>query len=119
MGDSAGKPSRDDIHRRAVGRWENEGGSLNEPPGHSGTATVVGTVGDAEEVNLRVRLIALENILVALLAGAGEDRSELIREMADFISPRPGATPHRLTIEAARNMRAIVERAEHYKKAIE
>lgn len=119
MGNTTGKPSRETIHRRAVGRWENEGGSLDKPPGAGAPATVVGTVGDAEDVNLRVRLIALENILVALLAGAREDRSELILEMADFISPRPGATPHRLTIEAARNMRAIVERAEHYKNAAE
>jgi hypothetical protein len=56
-----------------------------------------------------------KNIIVALLANAPDDRLELIREMADFISPRPGMTPHRLTIEAARNMLAIVERAEHYK----
>ena len=109
-------PTRADIHRRAIGRWENEGGTLagwshsNEPP------TVAGEIGDAEAANIRVRLIALENIMVALLAGAPESRSDLIREMAEFISPRPGTTPHRLTIEAARNMVAIVERAGHYKR---
>ena len=36
-----------------------------------------------------------------------------------YISPRPGATPHRLTIEAARNMLALVERAAHYKTTSE
>ncbi len=77
---------------------------------------MAGEIGDAEAANIRVRLIALENIMVALLAGAPESRSDLIREMAEFISPRPGATPHRLTIEAARNMVAIVERAGHYKR---
>ena len=78
-------------------------------------ATVAGKIGDAEEGNLAARLIALENIIVALLADAPESQSERVREMADFISPRPGKTPHRLTIEAARNMLALVERADHYR----
>ena len=112
---------REEIHRRVIGRWENEGGSVrawhrDEMHVQANPATVAGEVGDAEAANIRVRLIALENIIVALLANASEDRLELIREMAEFISPRPGMTPHRLTIEAARNMLAIVERAEHYRK---
>ena len=78
-------------------------------------ATVAGKIGDAEEVNLAVRLIALENIIVALLADAPESQSERVREMARYISPRTGKTPHRLTIEAARNMLALVERADHYR----
>ena len=112
-------PSRDEIHRLAVGRWENEGGAISawrhEGRAPENYATVAGEIGDAETANIRVRLIAIENILVALLADAPEDRIELVREMAQFISPRPGMTPHRLTIEAARNMLAIVERAEHYR----
>ena len=76
-------------------------------------ATVKGNIGDAEDGNIRVRLIALENVVVALLANS-RDRRELVREMAAFISPRPGMTPHRLTIEAAGNMLALVTRAEHY-----
>lgn len=78
-------------------------------------ATVAGKIGDAEEGNLAARLIALENIIVALLADAPESQSERVREMARYISPRPGKTPHRLTIEAARNMLALVERADHYR----
>ena len=111
--------SRDAIHRRVIGRWENEGGSVRawhrEMPVEEKSITVAGEIGDAETANTRVRLIAIENIIVALLANAPDDRLELIREMADFISPRPGMTPHRLTIEAARNMLAIVDRAEHYR----
>jgi hypothetical protein len=84
-------------------------------PAKENPTTVAGQIGDAEAANIRVRLIAIENIIVALLANASDDRLELIREMADFISPRPGMTPHRLTIEAAHNMLAIVERAEHYR----
>ena len=78
-------------------------------------ATIAGKIGDAEDGNLVVRLIALENIIVALLADAPLRQSQLVREMAEFISPRPGKTPHRLTIEAASNMTALVERAAHYR----
>lgn len=106
--------ARCQAHDRAVGRWENEGGSFTGLHQHP-TSTVAGQIGDAEAGNLRVRLIALENLVVALLAGAPESQLVLVREMADYISPRPGATPHRLTIEAARNMLALVERASHYK----
>jgi hypothetical protein len=98
---------------RAVTRWENEGGAKGNRDPDTNQATIVGEVGDAEEVNIRVRLIALENIVVALLASDAQDVPELVREMAQYISPRSEATPHRLTIEAARNMLAIVERAEH------
>ncbi|MBA3669248.1 MAG: hypothetical protein H0W71_04185 [Sphingomonas sp.] len=105
-------PARAEIHRRAIVRWENEGGSLD---GWEKAATVAGEIGDAEDGNIRVRLIALENLVVALLAEAPESQSVLVREMAKFISPRPGMTPHRLTIEAARNMLAMVERAAHYR----
>ena len=78
-------------------------------------ATVAGEIGDAEDGNLVVRLIALENIIVALLADAPENQSQLVRDMASYISPRPKKTPHRLTIEAARNMLALVERAAQYR----
>ena len=107
--------ARAQIHRRALGRWENEGGSTGGWSHPEQAATVAGEIGDAEIANIRVRLIALENLVVALLAEAPERQSELVREMARYISPRPGVTPHRLTIEAARNMLAIVERAAHYK----
>lgn len=111
--------ARAEMHRRAIGRWENEGGSeigWSDPPGAS---TVAGEIGDAEEANIRVRLIALENLVVALLAGAPDDKSDLAREMASYISPRPGATPHRLTVEAARNMLAIVARADQYRNKVD
>jgi len=38
-------------------------------------------------------------------------QSTLVREMADYICPGQGMTPHQLTIEAARNMIALVEQA--------
>jgi len=87
-----------------------EAGELEHP-----SPTVVGDIGNVEAGNLQVRLIALENLFVALLAGAPESQSALVREMAAYISPRPGTTPHRLTVEAASNILAIVERAANYK----
>lgn len=107
-------PARLRAHDSAIARWENEGGNTAGLHPHD-RGSVVGAIGDVEDGNLRVRLIALENIIVALLAGAPDSQSALVREMADFISPRPGVTPHRLTIEAARNMVALVERAALYK----
>ena len=104
-------------HDGAIGRWENEGGDTAGLHPHE-RGLVVGEIGDVEDGNLRVRLIALENIVVALLAQAPDSQSSLVREMAGYISPRPDTTPHRLTIEAARNMIALVDRAAHY-KAIE
>ena len=66
---------------------------------------------DAELVQLQVRVIALENLLVALLAGASGEQLALAREMAGCISPRPGFTHHTLTIHAAGQMIHLVERA--------
>lgn len=106
--------------RPATGRPENEGEAIGGSGGQRQTRqseTVAGAIGDAEDGNIRVRLIALENVIVAILASAPENVSELVREMAAYISPRPGATPHRLSVEAARNMLALVERAGHYKIA--
>ena len=103
----------------AIGRCENEGGPDHASP-HSETAsTVAGEIGDAEEGNIRVRLIALENIVVALLAGASQTQHEAIGDIVRYILPREGKTRHRLTIEAARNMVALVERADQFKKRAE
>lgn len=66
---------------------------------------------DAELVQLRVRVIALENIVIALLAQSSERQLELAREMADHISPRPGFTTHPVTVHAAAEMNSLVRRA--------
>ena len=108
------KAARTSAHDGAIGRWENEGGDTAGLHPHD-RGSVVGEIGDVEDGNLRVRLIALENIVVALLAGAPDSQSILVREMAGYISPRPGMTSHRLTVEAARNMVALAERAARYK----
>ena len=72
---------------------------------------------DAELVQIRVRVIALENLVIALLAEADDRQIALAREMAAYVSPRPGFTPHPLTIQAASHMIDLVERAAQFRPA--
>lgn len=93
----------------ALSRWENEGGAAlasitNEPPQR-----------DVEADQLHIRVIALENLVIALLVDATDHQHTLASEMADFISPRPGYTPHRLTLHAAEAMRSLPERADRFR----
>jgi hypothetical protein len=68
-------------------------------------------------VQLRVRVIALENLVISLLAEAPDRQLDLAREMAAFILPRPGFTHHPLTIHAANQMIDLVTRAGHFRAA--
>ena len=70
---------------------------------------------NAELVQLQIRVISLENLVVALLAQGSVEQLQLARDMAVFISPRAGFTPHPLTIHAAAQMVHFVERAEHFR----
>jgi hypothetical protein len=54
-------------------------------------------------------------MVIALLASSTQRQLECAREMAAYISPRPGATPHPLTIRAAAEMIQIIERADHFR----
>lgn len=109
--------SRDAMQRqRALSRWENEGGAVcgkaaagETPIGPAPELT------NAELVALRVRVIALENMLLALLAKAPEQQLELAREVAGYILPRPGFTQHPLTIRAARHMLDLVSRSSQFR----
>jgi hypothetical protein len=69
----------------------------------------------AEQANLHTRVIALENLVIALLADAGDAELARARGMAQYISPRAGFTPHPLTLQAAVDMNHMVDRAEHLK----
>ena len=101
--------------QRALSRWDNEGGAgarRTDLVMKSGdTDPRAPPLKNAELVQLQVRVIALENLLIALLAGASDEQLALAREMADYISPRPGFTHHDLTIHAAGHMIHLVERA--------
>ncbi|MBK5199558.1 MAG: hypothetical protein JJE37_14975 [Methyloceanibacter sp.] len=107
--------------QRALSRWDNEGGAIPERPQD---ALIEGKVEpehpeltNAELVQLRIRVIALENLLIALLAEASDRQLDLVREMAAYISPRRGAAQHPLTIHAAAQMIDLVERASHFRGA--
>ncbi len=82
--------------------WDDEGAekslaaqALSSPP----------ELTNAELVHLRVRVIALENLVIALLTQGSDQQLAVAREMAAYISPRPGFTQHPLTIHAAARLR--------------
>lgn len=120
MTDSESESSeRSTLRRNALSRWENEGGALR---GHRDAASVsdlgptdVPPLSNAELVQHHVRVIALENVVISLLAAASDKQLALVREMAVYISPRPDFTPHPLTLQAAAEMISLVERAGHFK----
>jgi hypothetical protein len=104
---------------QALSRWTNEGGAgegglvhpaATEAPPETPPLT------NAELVQLQIRVIALENVLAVLLAEATDRQLELVHELAAYISPRPGVTPHHLTINAAARMISVVERAVHLRE---
>ncbi|KNH03183.1 hypothetical protein J121_2700 [Qipengyuania citrea LAMA 915] len=101
-----------------VSRWEDEGGALPCGPQEALATTCdewdIPAPSDAELIQLRIRVIALENIVLSLLSKASDEQLEHVGEMADLISPRPGATQHPLTIHAATQMNQMVERAKHF-----
>jgi hypothetical protein len=69
---------------------------------------------NAELARLHVRVIALENLVIALLAARTDEEREMACVMADYISPRPGYTRHPLTIHAAAQMVHLVQRARRW-----
>jgi tellurite resistance-related uncharacterized protein len=93
-------------------RWDDERGYKPTRPEEAGAATAPPRLDDAELVQMRVRIIALENLVIALLADASDRQIEIAREMAAYIAPRPGFTPHPLTVHAAAHMIDLVDRAE-------
>jgi hypothetical protein len=105
----------------ALSRWDNEGGAGPCGPQEgqipAAAQSEVPELTNAELVQLRVRVIALENLVISLLAEAPDRQLDLAREMAAFISPRPGFTHHPLTIHAAAQMIDLVDRAGHFRVA--
>ena len=73
------------------------------------------SLSNSELVQLQVRVIALENLLIMLLAEGSDRQLQVAREMASYISPRPSFTHHPLTTQAAAHMVHLVERSIHYR----
>ncbi len=118
MPDMPNQQNRQQLGIRALSRWENEGGASERRSDDQSIADHIPSdqppLSNAELVQLRVRVIALENAVIALLSQADESQLRRVREMASYISPRPGFTHHPLTLHAAAQMSSLVERAEHY-----
>jgi len=115
---SSDTPNDFALRQRALARWENEGGKAlpaDLPRAEGGEQAQIPEMTNAEIVALRVRVIALENVLISLLTTASDHQLQLIREMADYISPRPGFTPHPLTIHAAEHMVDLVDRSARFR----
>jgi hypothetical protein len=107
------------VRVRALSRWDDEGGAIPRAPDGSSVPgdapSEIPHLSNAELVQLRVRVIALENVVISLLARGTEEQLDLVREMAAYISPRPGVTQHRLTVHAAAEMIHLIERARHFR----
>ena len=106
--------------KSALSQWDTEGGAGPCGPQDSSIPDEglppVPELTNAELVRLRIRVIALENLVITLLAEASKRQLERAHEMAAFILPRPGFTPHPLTIQAAAQMNSLVERAGHVRR---
>ena len=111
-----------DAERRlkALSRWDNEGGAGPDgPQEHSLDVdqSAIPPLTNAELVQLRIRVIALENLVIMMLAKGSDQQLDFAREMAAYISPRPGFTHHPLTTQAGMHMVELVDRAIHYRHA--
>jgi hypothetical protein len=111
MTESDPTPHRHELRQRALSRWDDEGGALAAvtQEAHKHVPDMTNT----ELVLLRVRVIALENLLIAVLAEGSDRQRQAALDMADAISPRAGSTQHPLTIRAAQHMCDLVGRAVH------
>ena len=88
--------------QRAPSRYDNQGGACAAIAVETDQAqTQTPEMTGAGMVALRVRVIALENLMIELLATATDQQIVLAREMAGYISPRPGYTDHPMPIHAA------------------
>lgn len=102
-----------EIRQRALARWDNEGGALASIA--ETAADTVPEMTNTELVHLRIRVIALENLMIAILAEGSEQQRQVARDMAALIKPRPGYTQHPLTSHAADHITDLVERADRFR----
>jgi hypothetical protein len=103
----------------ALAGWDSEGGSVRRRPPLRWRSELVPPaapkLAGAELVQLRIRVIALENLVITLLAEGSPRQLDLAREMAAHVLPRPGYTHHRMTIHAAAQMLHLAKRARHFR----
>ena len=103
---------------KALSRWGNEGGAgLDGPQEHALDVDLskIPPLTNAELAQLRIRVIALENLMIMMLAQGTDRQFERAREMAAYIPPRPGFTHHPLTTKATTQMVHLVDRPIHFR----
>jgi hypothetical protein len=120
MRNSANASSATSQFQTELSRWDNEGGAerfdeLRISQLDDGQKNL-GSLAEIELRQLRIRVIALENLVISLLAKSSDQQISLAREMALTISPRPGYTQHKLTIRAARHILDLVKRSNHFRR---
>ena len=104
-----------EVRQRVLSRWENEGGAMTKTAFE--TSAEVPDLTNAELVHLRMRVIALENLMIAVLAEGSDQQRQLALDMGGYIAPRAGATQHPLTVQASHHMTDLVHRADHFRAA--
>jgi len=119
MSEQGSDPSDAELLRqRTLSRWDNEGGAGPGPQTEmvaAGEQVSMPSNDSAEVGALHIRIIALENLVISLLATASDQQLEQAGEMARYISPRSGFTRHPLTAHAAAHMVDLVERASRFR----
>ena len=84
--------SASELRQRALSRWDNEGGAGRDGSKKSGAHVLpdpdIRNLTDAELIQLRVRVIALENLMIMLLAEGSDKQLALAREMATYTKSR-------------------------------
>lgn len=121
MSSPPSKPKeRAKLLRQALSRWDNEGGAplgdVGTPAdGFAPTSATVPPLTNAELVQLQIRVIALENLVLALLTGASDAELAVAQNIGASIFPRPGTTMHRLTTHAVAQMEHLLLRSQTLK----
>lgn len=116
MSEKTASPDSSEQLQTTLSKWDNEGATEDL---QITAASEIPELSNAELVHLRVRVIALENLVIALLAQGSDKQLAVAREMASYITPRPGFTQHPLTIHAASQMVDSVDRAVRFRKLSE
>lgn len=102
--------------QRALARWENDGGATPCGPQAiealpaDGDATDDARDPQVELVAQRIRLIALENLVIALLAAGNAGQRRLAQGMAEN-TPLPGMPSHPLAMHVAAHIGDLIEHA--------
>ncbi len=95
---------------RALSRWDNEGGAGDDGPQVDTAIDLPTTALEREVVALRIRVIALENIAVALLAAGSAGQQQVAQGMVRELAPEAGAQQP-ITAHAAAHMCDLIDHA--------